>query len=356
MKMKKLFGCWALLLSLVLVSACASNASTPGFCVTIPPITPTTAHQCTSRLIPVTFEHEDVYRFWWSDDGATLYVMIYGQPETQAVDVVGGAWRPAPGLSYPGDRPLPEDIVDKVPPDVKQSQLALSPGGDGVIYGLWAPPEPTRGPAPTPNLEGIPTDLLLDFTYDIYLARVEDAEPIYLGSIDGQPSSFTWFPDGTRVLIATSVKAPGQAYGWLADLSSRSLSPLFPREGGAPVWFKAISPDGRWILYDNTQEDHLCMKNVMNGQERELALTPPMRVWWLSTGDQFLLLRPDEQDYDEKQFFWYDLRTQELNRASDQTVEIAVGTSILLSPNETQVAFRWQYSRQLFVITLCPSD
>ena len=314
----------------------------------IPSLTPTQLLQCVSQLIPVTSEDQDVYRFWWSDDGETLYVEMRKQPETQAFNVSEGSFQPMPNLSYPGDFSLPE----KIPDEIRQSDLSLSPYSDKVIYGLKVRPDSTPGLTPTPNAEGL-TDPP-DFASDIYLAKLDGTDPIYLGAIDGLLEGFTWFPDETKVLIQTSFKASGQAYEWLADLSDYSLSPLFPAGAESPTRSKAISPDGQWVLYSKSRGDNLRMKSVVDGAERELALTSPTRVWWLSTGDQLLLLYRDEENHDNLRLFWYNLQTEKLVPASNYGIDFDASDPVLLSPDETKVAFTWERSRQVFAITMCP--
>jgi len=307
-------------------------------------------------LIPVSSEYDDVYEFWWSDDSETLFWAVRGQSEVQAFDIGERISRPALNPIYPTDELVPKDLASRIPDAVDPSDLALSPRGDKVVYGLRVLPQPTPGPTPTPNTEGIPSDVP-EFEYNIYLIEAHVAEYQCVGTIDGQLAGFTWFPDETKAVIHTSVKAPGQAYEWLADFSTHSLSPLFPVDAESPpVRSGQISPDSQWILFSEAHGDHLYMRNVENGVERELVVAPPIHAWWLSNGYQLLLLGWDGEEESSERLFWYDLRTEELSYASDLTIKTALSPLLILAPDESKVAFMWEYSRQLFVITLCPES
>ena len=316
-------------------------------------LSPTPSHQCQSRQIRVTSRFQNIYRFWWSAGGQALYVIFREVPGTHSFDLIENTFDIIQDLTYPEDAPLPAEIAYKIPDTVERHDVSLSPSGVQALYGLEQLTPPTPGPTPTINTEGLTAQP--GFTFEIYLVTPERTEPLLLGTIDGLLAGFVWSPDESKALVRTSVKATGEATVWMVNLSDNSLSPLFfATESKSPVSPSGISPDGKWILYDESPTDCLRMKNLINGEERELTVTSPSRAWWLSTGDQVLLLYRDEPNPSHLRLFWFDLETEELIPASDHILSFVSGEPVLLSPDETKVAYMKEGTREVFVLTLCP--
>jgi Tol biopolymer transport system component len=127
--------------------------------------------------------------------------------------------------------------------------------------------------------EAVAFDSDRDGVRGVYVAH-PDGTKVERVSGDGYAAVPTWSPDGRRLALLRAEQDRQQVWNlWVLDLSSREMTRLTDHRHGQ-VWSGAWFPDGRRIAYSH--EDRLIILDMTSGQseiypsplKRQLVRTP----------------------------------------------------------------------------------
>jgi hypothetical protein len=331
----------------------------------IPNLTITPGHGteqgCKSKLIQITLP--PVPEFYWSDDGKTLYFRDVG---------LGGGWQ---GYSTSNNEYfISPNFTPTTPESIAQTfnitdwwDLSLSPEEDQLIFTRKS--EASLEPTPNPPDEAASNIFYLD----LYVIKKGSDKPIHLGQIDGQIERILWFPDGTKALVIGTYYPHGpfrvaSVPMWIVDLNDYSMTPLYIGDLGTDLTaIDGISPDGQWVIYHfldgATTAKTIRMRNITNGDDQELLLTPYVRILQtLPDGRHMVILnRLERQNPDVETLMApyvisvFDMKT---NRdvpltAHDIYPAYYVSDPVKLSPDMSFLAYVEDGSGRLWLLTLC---
>jgi Tol biopolymer transport system component len=156
----------------------------------------------------------------------------------------------APGVAQPDEHQIPGTpaIVVSAAPEGNWD-LYLLPDGDAAnrVALTDTPMEQERFPQLSPDGSRLVYAMLrTDGSYDLHLMELDGTRPISNDFLLGGPGSLTdtsWSPDGSRLLVHSSVEGRGGRI-YLLELSTDSLQ-RFAENSSNPVW----SPDGSHVAF-----------------------------------------------------------------------------------------------------------
>ncbi len=308
---------------------------------------------CESKLIQV--ETEQVSRFFWADDGQSLYYSLTQNTEEYwSYDVRTGTTRRADKLDFPGI-PSSYQSLNNIKIPKEHYDLFVSPSAQNVIFTLEA-----NGNTPIPTssheVESSHRKLLLD----VFMAGESIAENQYIGRIEGKIMDVHWSEDERQVIFNMGYFSPvdlGPAYMWRMNLVENNLSPIFLRaEEPHIVNFRGYSPDGEWVLYNllGAEEKNVHALNIKTNDRKAINLAAESYFWWLPGRDILLVVGPSK-DNSESIAFFYDFISGEILTASEETIIYNpwILDPIKPSPDYANLAFLGLENKPLSVLSLC---
>ena len=302
----------------LLVSGCmfSGNASTehPNSVVTITPSsgvieapspTATAMPTCTSSIINVNelVNGGKINDYHWSDDGEYFYVQTGS--EWRQYEVTNQVLSPlsdprvvatsTPSAVENQYRAILGDEFDSL-----KYRSSISPDGISLIY--WDIPNRSKRslqPTSTPDPDGMANEYFdPDREMEVFFLESTYPEPISLGRVPGYIREGIWFQDNERVVL--EVKNDSTYNLWLADKSTRSLTPLLSKEGisNTKLALLDVSPDGNWAMYQSTLADYVSIVNVNDLSVDMLhGLPRNMGAWWLPDGEQIVAVKAMKPDF-----------------------------------------------------------
>jgi hypothetical protein len=278
---------------------------TPSFGVIESPSPTTTATPtCTSSIINVNelVNGGKIDGYHWSDDGKYFYIQtgsewwqyeVTDQVLSSLSDLRAIATN-TPSAVENLHRAILGDEFDSL-----KYRSTLSPDGTSLVY--WDIPNRSNRsiqPTSTPDSGGMANEYFdPDREMEVFLLESKYPEPISLGRVPGYIREGIWFQDNERVVL--EVKNDSTYNLWLADKSTRSLTPLLSKGGisNTKLALLDVSPDGNWAMYQNTLANYASIVNVNDLSVIALHDLPRnMGAWWLPNGEQIVAiaaLKPD---------------------------------------------------------------
>lgn len=155
-----------------------------------------------------------------------------------------------PGVAQPTEHPIPgaPAIAISAAPDGNWDLYLLPDGDAGTRVALTSTPQvQERFPQLSPDASRLIYAVLqADGSYDLYLMELDGTRSVANDLLLGGPGSLTdtsWSPDGTQLLVRSSVGGEG-ARIFLLNLASGSLQRLIDNASN-PGW----SPDGSRVVF-----------------------------------------------------------------------------------------------------------
>lgn len=195
---------------------------------------------------------------------------------------------------------------------------------------------------------------------EIFLLR-SNTSPFRIGVIEGEIFEIVWGSNDSRVLLRMNWQSgtpPGKAHIWDLDVSDKTLGILFPYEADDSIvpFIEALSSDGNKLLYSLLGSDSLRMLDIQQNQDFELPLSKIGWFWWRPNGNEILAVQKD----DPNTMFQYQVHLFNIeSKITQQITETAfsvqpyIPTPILLSPDQSQILFISEGSRNLYLFPLC---
>ncbi len=327
-----------------------ANTTTPELLTTatLSSMTPTaTLRQCVVQKTLVT-DNKHSYLIGWSADGEALIFAETpdnGITRFQAYNIEDQSYSPQDVIS-----PTPDVLKSYMDNLVAEDQISyfeysISPTGDKALYIKKAYLSPT----PTPDPMGGEGDWP-NYVNVVYLVGM-DLEPLRIGNVKGAVYDFVWFPDGQKVVIQLGRPDLGTYPTWIVDVNKKEIKPFKEDKEGA--YFRDISPDGKWILYQFDKT--LLVFNNRDNSDFQISdeLYISGLLWWSGDSSKFLVVRTNTEPPDN--ILLYDLLTKQVLTIpnSDFMINTDAKPPALLSPDHSQLAYQEYKTNWIYVLELC---
>lgn len=194
----------------------------------------------------------------------------------------------------------------------------------------------------------------------IYLKKLDDEEPVFLGNIKGLIDKYEWSHDGTRLFLSIDWQSrlgATEAYVYSVDIFEKKVNVVIPHSSEyVDITYFGIAPDDSKLLYVTYagKDRPLILWNLEDGTSTITDIHVPLTYRWLPDSQEFVAAGYQYQDDGslKQHIFTYNIETGLVRYISPFQVNAHpnIKDAIQISPSLTKIAFISEDQQNLYLI------